>query len=127
MLAAMGSSGDWPCGGKAGLQAARLELRNKRAIGATWQFVDVDELDLAIAGRNPRQQLTKLLGKGWVEVGQFCRQLITLIPIAAAASASPPHCRQARQCGILLVHGAGGVGRPAAALDRNSSDSFSTR
>jgi hypothetical protein len=41
-------------------QAARLEFRNKRAVGAIRQIVVVNELDLAVAGRHPRQKLEPL-------------------------------------------------------------------
>ena len=61
-------------------QAARLEFRNKRAVGALRQIVVVNELDLAVAGRHPRQKLSEFFGKGRVEVGQFCGQLVALNP-----------------------------------------------
>ena len=59
---------------------SRLEFRNKRAVGALRQIVVVNELDLAVAGRHPRQKLSEFFGKGRVEVGQFCGQLVALNP-----------------------------------------------
>jgi hypothetical protein len=91
-------------------QAARLEFRNKRAVGALRQIVVVNELDLAVAGRHPRQKLSEFFGKGRVEVGQFCGQLVALNP-----SLEPlPQFRYRRLQPVALergiVHGAASVG-----------------
>ena len=56
-------------------QAACLEFGNKQAVGTLWQSV-VDVVDLAVIDDDAPKQLCELLGKSWIEVGQFICQFI---------------------------------------------------
>ena len=57
-------------------QAACLEFCNKQAVGAVWQSVIVDVVDLAVIDDDAHKQLGELLGKTWIKFGQFICQFV---------------------------------------------------
>jgi hypothetical protein len=57
-------------------QPACLEFGNKQAVGTLWQSVIVDGIDFAVIDDDANKQFGELLGKRWIEVGQFLCQFI---------------------------------------------------